>query len=73
MDSFLLPPTANVITNDQNRSLLNNQTSTFLLEVCGKMPTTSIGESINNKENRPFFVQNTLKKRQTSLKLYFKS
>ena len=71
MDSFFLPPAANLITNDQNRSLLNNQS--FLLEVCGKMPTTSIGKSINDKENRPFFVQNTKNMKQTSLKSYFKA
>ena len=71
MDSFFLPPAANPVTNDQNRSLLNDQK--FLLEVCGKMPTTSIGESINNKENKPFFVQNLKKKKQTSLKSYFKA
>lgn len=67
--SFLLPPTANRRPNQQNRSLLK-QTS-FLLEVCGKMPTTSTGKSVDNKENRPIFVRDTSKTKQASLKMYF--
>ena len=68
MDKLLLPPTDN-IPNQQNRSLLGK--TSYMLEVCGKMPTTSTGKSVDNKENRPFFVRDTSKKKQTSLKMYF--
>ena len=48
MYTFLLPPSANPITH-QNRSLLGKDTSTFLLEVCGKMPHSTSSVFIDKK------------------------